>query len=36
LPHLSLIEDLMSRGLVEIKKKGSRWLWATKIYRASN
>jgi len=36
LPHLALIEDLMARGLVEIKKKGSRWLWATKIYRASN
>jgi methylase of polypeptide subunit release factors len=36
LPHLNLIEDLMARGLVEIKKKGSRWLWATKIYRATN
>ncbi len=36
LPHLTLIEDLMARGLVEIKKKGSRWLWATKIYRAAN
>lgn len=36
LPHLALIEDLMTRGLVEIKKKGSRWLWATKIYRAAN
>jgi len=36
LPHLNLIEELMGRGLVEIKKKGSRWLWATKIYRASN
>jgi len=36
LPHLNLIEELMSRGLVEIKKKGSRWLWATKIYRAGN
>jgi len=35
MPHLNLIEDLMARGLVEIKKKGSRWLWATKIYRAS-
>ncbi len=34
LPHLNLIEDLMASGLVEIKKKGSRWLWATKIYRA--
>jgi methylase of polypeptide subunit release factors len=36
LPHLTLIEDLMTRGMVEIKKKGSRWLWATKIYRATN
>lgn len=36
LPHLTLIEDLMARGLVEIKKKGSRWLWATKIYLATN
>jgi methylase of polypeptide subunit release factors len=36
LPHLALIEELMARGLVEIKKKGSRWLWATKIYLATN
>jgi methylase of polypeptide subunit release factors len=36
LPHLNLIEDLMARGLVEIKKKGSRWVWATKIYLAAN
>jgi len=36
LPHLSLIEELMGKGLVEVRKKGSRWLWATKIYRASN
>ena len=36
LPHLNLIEALMARGLVEIKKKGSRWLWATKIYCAGN
>jgi ribosomal protein L11 methylase PrmA len=34
--HLNLIESLMARGLVEIKKRGSRWLWATKIYRAGN
>jgi methylase of polypeptide subunit release factors len=34
LPHMHLIEDLMARGLIEIRKKGSRWLWATKIYRA--
>jgi methylase of polypeptide subunit release factors len=36
LPHLKLIEDLMAKGQIEIKKKGSRWLWATKIYRAAN
>jgi methylase of polypeptide subunit release factors len=36
LPHLNMIEELMARGLVEIKKKGSRWLWATKIYCAGN
>ena len=34
LPHLDVIEDLMRRGQVEIKQKGSRWLWATKIYLA--
>jgi methylase of polypeptide subunit release factors len=36
LPHLNLVEDLAARGLVAIKKKGSRWLWATKIYLATN
>ncbi len=36
LPHLGLIEELMKRGLVELKQKGSRWLWATKIFRACN
>jgi methylase of polypeptide subunit release factors len=36
LPHVSLIEDLMAKGQVEVKRKGSRWLWATKIYRAFN
>lgn len=35
LPHLDLIEDLMRRGLIEVRKKGSRWLWATKIYLAT-
>jgi methylase of polypeptide subunit release factors len=34
--HLDVIEDLMARGLIEMKKKGSRLLWATKIYCASN
>jgi methylase of polypeptide subunit release factors len=36
LPHINLIQDLMAKGQIEIKKKGSRWLWATKIYRAAN
>lgn len=36
LPHLEMIEDLYARGVIEIKKKGSRLLWATKIYRATN
>ena len=36
LPHLNLIEDLMARGQIEIKKRGSRWVWATKIYRAAS
>ena len=36
LPHLTLIEGLMGRGQIEVKKKGSRWLWATKIYLATN
>jgi methylase of polypeptide subunit release factors len=35
LPHMNLIEDLMAKGQIEVKKKGSRWLWATKIYRAA-
>lgn len=36
LPHLTLLEKFMGRGLIELKKKGSRWLWATKVYRAGN
>jgi methylase of polypeptide subunit release factors len=36
LPHMNLIEDLMAKGQIEVRKKGSRWLWATKIYRAAN
>ena len=36
LRHINLIEDLMARGQIEIKRKGSRWLWATRIYRATN
>ena len=36
LSHWKLIDDLMARGVIELRKKGSRWLWATKIYCASN
>jgi methylase of polypeptide subunit release factors len=36
LPHIDLIENLMARGFSEVKRKGSRWLWATKIYLATN
>lgn len=36
LTHWDLIEDLMTRGIIAMKKKGSRWLWATKVYRATN
>jgi methylase of polypeptide subunit release factors len=36
LPHLNLIEELMAKGQIEVRKKGSRWLWATRIYRAGN
>jgi methylase of polypeptide subunit release factors len=32
--HWSVMEDLMARGMVSLQKRGSRWLWATKIYRA--
>lgn len=35
LPHMNLIEELMARGQVEVRKKGSRWLWGTRIYRAT-
>lgn len=35
LSHLNLIEDFATKGLISIKKKGSRWLWATKIYLAT-
>jgi methylase of polypeptide subunit release factors len=36
LPHIKMIESLMNKGVVEIRQKGSRWLWATKIFRAHN
>lgn len=36
LANIGLIKDLAGKKIIEIKKKGSRWLWATKIYVASN
>ncbi|MDH4132886.1 MAG: methyltransferase [Gemmatimonadota bacterium] len=36
LNHWAVVEDLMARGMVTLQKRGSRWLWATKIYRATN
>ena len=36
LPHLHFIQELMASGLIELRRKGSRWLWATKIYSATN
>lgn len=36
LPHMDLIENLVAEGQIEIRKKGSRWLWGTRIYRATN
>lgn len=36
LAHRDVIDDLMARSLIELRKKGSRWLWATKIYSAGN
>lgn len=36
LPHLDVVENLVARNIIEVKKKGSRWLWATKVYLAAN
>jgi methylase of polypeptide subunit release factors len=36
LPHLDMMEELMERGLIELRQRGSRWLWGTKIYCARN
>jgi methylase of polypeptide subunit release factors len=36
LAHWEVIEDLMNRGMVTLQKRGSRWLWATKIFKAGN
>lgn len=33
--HWSVMEDLMARGMIALQKRGSRWLWATKVYRGS-
>ena len=36
LAHQDLIDELSAKGHITLKMKGSRWLWATKIYSASN
>ena len=36
LAHQDLIDELSAKGHITLKKKGSRWLWSTKIYSASN
>jgi precorrin-6B methylase 2 len=36
LARLDLLQDLASRGIVEIRQRGSRWLWATKVYMAAD
>jgi len=33
--HWSVMEDLMARGMITLQQRGSRWLWATKIYRGT-
>ncbi len=35
-PRLDLLQELAARGVIQIRKRGSRWLWATKVYMASN
>jgi methylase of polypeptide subunit release factors len=36
LPHLNMMEEFMERGLIELRQRGSRWLWGTKIYCATH
>ncbi|HLF64585.1 MAG TPA: methyltransferase [Saprospiraceae bacterium] len=36
LAHMEVIEDLMNRGKIRVKKEGSRFLWATLVYLATN
>ncbi len=36
IPRLDLLQELADRGVIQIRKRGSRWLWATKVYVASN
>jgi methylase of polypeptide subunit release factors len=36
LAHMDLIEDLKNRGLIRVRQEGSRFLWATQVYVASN
>jgi methylase of polypeptide subunit release factors len=33
--HWSVMEDLMARGMITLQQRGSRWLWATRIYRGT-
>ena len=34
--RFDLIQDLAARNIVRIRKRGSRWLWATRIYAATS
>jgi release factor glutamine methyltransferase len=33
--RLALLQELADRGIVQLRRRGSRWLWATKVYVAS-
>ncbi|HEY7461112.1 MAG TPA: methyltransferase [Gemmatimonadota bacterium] len=35
-PRLDLLQELAERGVVQLRKRGSRWLWATKVFVASD
>lgn len=34
--RMDLLQDLSSRGIIEIRRRGSRWTWGTKVYVASD
>lgn len=36
LDNWELVEDLADRKKISLEKRGSRWLWATKVYRGGN